>query len=398
MSGYLPPSLFQNKSVARNKYVAPTASVSAPTSAGLGDQAAAALGPVIAMLNKRAQPQASTPSQSDLIDQLMQMALKSGGGGMASMAQLQQQARSAAASTYDPQIAAIQNLMAQARTDTRNQQGVVKSTYKDLAGTYAGDVKVTKADAKMMREQEKARASDQTDAIKDSYADSMQMITDQLNQLGIQQAGQDILPQLATDMGQNTMQAANESATQTGAINTREGGDLSYYNSGANVANLAGAEGVQGLSQALQKYLFQQQGEIGSLQTQKANAYQSALQQLQQQAAQQASQAQNDTWDRLLQIAKLKQDSSKTQTADKFGLGFSGASQYLTQQFNESQWGPQEGQRYLGILQGLIANLGSQGRQYNDEQMMNEAVMEANRRGISPSVLQRAMAAYLGKG
>lgn len=342
-------------------------------------------------------PKPKTPQQqmNDKLAALRALAAQSGNIGMPSAGSMSTQAANAAALTYDPQIAALKRAMGLAKDTTATQQKLAKSTYSDLAGTYKADVNTAKKDAQYFRELEKARAQDYKSEIKNNYTDSMHNITSQLEQLGIQSAGGEVLGDLQHDMATYQSLGAQDTATQQGAINERAAGDTQYYRKGATVANLAGAEQVSQLGTTLQRYLLEQQGKMGQLEAQKQLAYQSSLTSIQNSAAKAYNSAQNDSWNKLLQISKLEQSNNATK---KFGNGLTGASNYLAEQFTNSQWGPNEGKRYLGILQGLINQIGSRGQQLTPEQMMYESVQAANRQGISPSVLQRAMAAYLGKG
>lgn len=326
--------------------------------------------------------------------QQLRSALLQQSASLGNMGQMSSQASISANLQYDPQIAQIQSLMAQAKKTTRGQQRLVTSTYNDLAKMSKVDVADAKKEAAAASEGEKARLADLKTNIKSDYMTSMNSLRDELQQLGIQAAGGDAMGDLSGDMALYQRLGSQESAAEQQAINTREQGDISYFSKQAPIARMAGAEQVGQLSQALQQYLFQQQGQLGQLQAQKQLAYQSAMNQLQGQVSSQ----QNDIWNKLQQLSR--QEKSLT-TPKKFGQGLTGASDYLTQQFSsgyDSQFGLGEAKRYLGVLQGLITSAGSQPYRLTPEQLVNQAAVYARQHGISERILTRAMLTYLGKG
>lgn len=336
-----------------------------------------------------------TPDQQALakLQQLREQLLSQSQG--MSMGDMQSQAGMSAGLQFDPQIAQIEALMNRAKKETKNQQGVVKGTYEDLAKSYSGDIKRSKATAAEAREIEQAQLQDMKNQLKDDYADSMSMVRDKLSQLGIEEAGPDALTGLAEDVGQYSAMATRESGDAQRAINTREQGDVEYYSKGAPVARMAGAEGVQQLSKALQDYLFQQQGQLGQLQAQKQLSYMSALNQMQNQQAS----LQSDVWSRLKDISSQEQKLLKPKA---FGSGLSGASNYLTEQFTndpyDRKFGAGEAKRYLGALQTIVTSLGGTNMRMSPEQMIAKAAQYARTNGISERILTRAMMTYLGKG
>jgi hypothetical protein len=300
---------------------------------------------------------------------------------------------------YDPQINAVERLIAKGRSETNNQQKVIAGTYKDLEKMYAQDVPISQKDTKANSEAEKARLADLKSGIRDDYTSSMSAISDQLAQLGIQSAAPDVLNPLAQDMGEYQMQGTQESANQQQAIQMQGAANTDYLRSGGVVSRLTGAEQSDKLSKAFQDFMFEQQGNIAQLQAQRANAQYAALNSYQQQQ----SKAQDDAWSKILQISGMENDlisqhnKLTNPTSSGYGKGLTAASKYLADHFAGTQWQQTEPTRYTGILQQLIVQLGGSGNTYTPEQMIAQADAYARDNGISPSALTRAMAAYLGK-
>jgi len=384
------PSLMYNK-IFGGKGPTPSSMIKAPSAPqiSIGGGNAARIGGVIG----KSYPGSANDQALAKLQQLRE-ALLSQSQGMSSGDMLSQASMSAGLQ-YDPQIAQIQALMNNAKKTTKEQQGVVKSTYEDLANSYKGDVKHAKKIAADAHHQETAQLQDLKNGLKNDYADSMSMLRDKMSQLGIESAAPDVLPDLAGDLTNYTSRADKESADYQRAISQREAGDTSYFTKGAPIARMAGAEGSAKLSEALQQYLFQQQGQMGQLQAQRQLAIQSAMGQMQQDQAG----IQSDVWSRLKDISKQEQSLLKPKT---FGSGLSGASNYLTEQFTNNpydrQFGVGEASRYLGILQSLIGNMGGEQFRLSPEQMVNRAAQYAKKAGISERILTRAMLTYLGKG
>lgn len=303
------------------------------------------------------------------------------------------QASAAASLQFDPQMDAIRNLMSRATKQTRTGQKHVQGTYEDLAKSYTGDIKEARKIAAASREQEKALLADLRGNLKEDYTDSMNSLKETLSSLGIEEAGGEVMGDLAKDLATYQRVSSQESGNRQAAINELERGDIQYSQRGAPVARMAGAEGVQGLESKLQDFLFEQQGKLGQLQSQKQLSYLASLNELQQQAQSAYQRTQNDVWSKLKDLDRMEKDAT---TPKAYGRGLSGASNYLTDQFTNNKYdrnfGIGEASRYLGILQGLL-NTG-----VRDSELVARAAQEARTRGISERILTRAALAYLGRG
>lgn len=335
------------------------------------------------------------------MDALMRrlMASMGGGYGAPSMQSLQSEARRMASLEFDPQIAAINRAMGQARSNASYSKAAVGKLFQGLASSYEGDKKATKKLFKESKEQEKARLADYTKETKENYQESMDYLADTYKKLGIEAAaGESTTGRLAEDEAFNIQEANKDSAIEQSALGTEQTGEMNYWQKGIGTAKMEGTQRQADIQTMLQQFLQENQAKAEQLKAAKEQAYQSALYQLQDQVQKQAAQQSNDTWSKLMQLGRFQMEVGRynqSQSKQKpFGKGLSGANNYLYQQFVNSQYGPGEAERYSGILQGLVLNMppGT-----SPEQAANAAANEARRRGISATVLSRAMLAYWGR-
>lgn len=349
-------------------------------------------------------PQAAAPGAQgspldDLFKQLMASMLSGNSYKPPSQSNLQSQAAAAVDAKYGPQAAALRRAMGQARSNAAYSNQAIGKLFSGLAGSYKADKKDTKKLFKESKEAENARLKQYTDNVKDNYKASMQSLNESFAQLGIQAAaGDSTTGALAKDEAFNLQAAAKDSDIEQQALNQESRGEQIYWQKGMGTAKMEGTQRQADLEQTLNAFLMDSQGKLADLEAQRKIEYEGALAKLQQEVAKQASDQSNKTWSQLLQagnfqmsLGRYNKDMAKTSS---IGKGLTGANQYLTQQFQNSQWGPSEAERYSGILQGIILNIPTG---TSPEEAANYAAEEANRRGISPSVLSRAMLAYYGR-
>lgn len=338
-------------------------------------------------------------AMDDLMRRLMASMAGGGGGYAPSQGSLEQEARNEAAMQFDPQIAALRRAMNAAKTNAAYSKTAIGKLFKGLAESYGENTKESKKMFKEAKESEKARLKDYSNTVKDNYADSMHALAETYKKLGIEAAaGDSTTGALAKDEAFRLQQGAQESATEQKALNQESVGDLQYWNSGSGTAKMEGTQRQADLQQTLNAFLTEKQGQLADLQAQQKIAYQVALQKLQQQVAQQAADQSNKAWSQLMQLGNFQMSvgryNAEMNKPQAIGKGLTGANNYLYQQFVNSQWGPSEAERYSGILQGLVLQLPSG---ISPEEAAQFAANEANRRGISPSVMARAMLAYYGR-
>lgn len=368
---------------------------------GVGGALGAAAAQIGLAYAKPRQTSRNVGGQGSDMDALMRRLMSSmGGSALPSQSQIESQARSTVDLQFDPQIAAIKRAMNQAKSNEAYSKVAVGKLFEGLAQSYGTDKKNTKAMFKQAKEQEKARLQDYTNETKANYQDSMNSLAESYKRLGIEAAaGDSTTGQLAKDQAFNVQQATDQSNIEQGALNQEQTGELNYWEKGMGTARMEGTQRQADLDMMLQQYLQENTGKLEDLKAQREAAYQSAITQLQQQVQQQAAAQANDTWNKLLQLGRFQMDvgnyNQKLQNQSaNYGKGLSGASKYLYDQFVNSQWGPGEADRYSSLLQGIILQLPSG---ITPEQAASIAAQEANRRGVSASVMSRAMLAYYGR-
>jgi len=337
------------------------------------------------------------------LNNLMQQLLASmgGGGSLPSEASLEQQARNTVNLQYNSQISALQRSLGLARSNAATSNQAIGKLYQGLAQSYEGDKKDTKKLFSDAQAQEKALLSDYTNTVKSNYQDSMNSLTESFKKLGIEQAaGASTTGALTKQEAQDLQRQTQESQGNKTVLSKQELADMRYWETGKGTAQMEGTQRQSDITAALNQLTNQTQGQIQDLIAQREIAYQSALSQLQAKVQEQAAAQSNQTWSRLMQLGNFEMavgkynQSMNQQSTQGFGKGLTGATNYLYQQFVNSQWGAGEGQRYDSILQGLVLQLPAG---TTAEQAAKLAADEANRRGMSPSVMARAMLAYYGK-
>lgn len=270
------------------------------------------------------QPVAQTSIQ-DIYQQLLARLAQEGSAGV-DPAAAQTQARALAAAQFDPQITAIQALMSQAKKTGKSASKEIQNMYEELAKSYAGDLKSSRAAFMNLEEKEKARQADYAESLRTNYTGSMDALSQQLQQLGIEEAARDVMPELVQDMGDYGGIAAREGASELTALGQLEAGEEQFYARGAPLARQEGTQIRSELATQLESFLQQQGGQIAALQAQKNNAYLAAMGDIQ---AQQTK-TQNEAWDRLLQVGRFM-ESQKTKAPAPSYKGLTGASQVLSE-------------------------------------------------------------------
>lgn len=271
---------------------------------------------------KTLQPQTSI---QDIYQQLLARLSQEGSSGI-DPAAADAQARRAASMQFDPQITAIQALMAEAKKSGKAASSEIGNMYEQLAKSYAGDLKSSRESFLTLEEKEKARQADYSNSLRTNYSTSMDELSKQFKQLGIEEAAADVMPELAQDMGDYGGIAAREGAAELTALGQLEAGEQQFYARGAPLARQEGTQIRSELASQLESFLTQQGGQITALKAQQNNAYLSALSEIQ---AGQAK-SQDEAWDRLLQVGRLM-ETQKTKAPAASYKGLTGATTVLTE-------------------------------------------------------------------
>lgn len=273
-------------------------------------------------IDPKTQPQNTV---QDIYQQLLQRLALEGSTGI-DPAAAQAQARRAASAQFDPQITAIQALMAQAKKSGKSASAEIGNMYEQLAKSYAGDLESSRKAFMTLEEKEKARQAGYSDALRQNYTGSMDALSEQFKQLGIEDAAKDVMPELAQDLGDYGGIAAREGAAELTALGQLEAGEEAFYARGAPLARQEGTQVRSELTKQLEAFLQQQGGQVAALQAQKNNAYLSAMSDIQSAQAK----SQNEAWDRLLQVGRFMQSNQPKQPTSSY-KGLTGASTVLSE-------------------------------------------------------------------
>ena len=343
---------------------------------------------------------------------------KSGGGGGGgkgfgfSDSDLMAQALAEAAAQYDPQIAALNSAMAQAKSQTAYNKSGIDQLYDQLAATYAGDIKESKQSFKEAKSSEKKLSQTTRKEIAGSYNTAEADLAKQMQALGIEAAAPDVLPGLTKDEANALAGEAERTAVEQSAYGRQGTAEESYYQRGPSLARMGSAEGQSALTEQLNQFLLDQQGQKAMLGSQKSLTYNALLGKYRQQAAQQAYQQQQDQFaqqntifDNELALKKFQEgqrqfgirQQGQAQAPQQF-KGYGGAQQLLTQYKGGDVQGA--GKLYQD-LNAAVSAASQKGINTSDYPAMLQYLREfAQKMGIASNdigALQQALAAAMGK-
>lgn len=304
----------------------------------------------------------------DDITQLENMLKSFGGMSQPDISSLKSELQKAIAGQYDPQITNLNNEMGQAKKRTAGAKKDIKALYNDLVGYYQGQLAPTKARGESYKKEAKQSGDALKQSITDDYTQRLREQVDMYKQLGIEAAAPSATEGQMADQTNQMAVADNTSSAEQAALTQEEAADMAYWSEGSGIAKSEGADTQAALDMQLQDYLNKQGGQLALLKGQKDAAYNQGLINLQQQAAESAAKQQNELWNRMLDLAKLKQSMARAAGGSGGGStptkGLAGALGYL----NNSNLGDFF-QRSLS--EGAVWGNSAQGRQYYGGQPPN---------------------------
>ncbi len=360
------------------------------------------------------------PSLRDtLIQQLLAGINQGGAPKMKSMAQLRAEAAGVVGAQYDPQIAAIKELMGNAKSDAKVNRKDIQALYADLAGSYKEDNAWLQKELKAAKSNEAKSLGTLTNRMDDTLdAQTADMAAD-FEKLGISDTLPAATQQMQNDNSFFDQLNATESGAQQRYYDAISAADNSYYNRASSIAGQRGVESVESLLGNLRDYLTQARGEISSLEGQRGAGIAQMLSQLQTAQSQAASGYQNDTWDRMakmfgivsqsegmdfnqqLQLYKLMQQQNGQKPAT---TGIMGAYDTLSQLLgNNSTNAVSALQNFLQTTtqrEATFEGANGQPNKMTAQQAAYEAKSYAEKVGLSPqetTALVQAVYAYYGK-
>lgn len=293
-------------------------------------------GSVVSGAKKRSKGRTSNKGPGDMfgINQLEGMLGAFGGVSPADMDQLQAELRKAVAGQFDPQISGTKKSMSGAKKRAGAAKKEIGALYDELVGYYQGQVAPTKERSKQAKDTAQYNASALKQSITSDYATRIRDQVDEFKRLGIQAASPSATEGQDADRANALAMAETSRAAEESALNQQAEGDLGYWTEGSGIAKREGTEQEAGITQQLNAFLNEQDQQLEVLKGQKSAAYHTGLMNLQQEAAQAASQQQNELWNRMLELARLKLSAASTGGAggsEDPGRGLSGALGFLKQ-------------------------------------------------------------------
>jgi len=275
---------------------------------------------------QRTKERAGGPSDIDILQGML------GGMGMGpssvDIERMKAQALRAISAQFDPMIRGVKTSMDKAKKRAGGAKKEIGSIYDSLTDYYEDQVAPTKARSAEYKAGAKSAGEALKSAITDDYATRLREQVDQYKQLGIEASIPSSSSQQLADQANALAMAENTAAAEMSALNLEEVADVGYWTEGAGIARTEGAEQQTEITKALQRYLDEQEAQLQQVKGQKEAAYQQAILQLEQEAAQQAQQQQNQLWNRMLDLARLKQAASSGGS----NRGLTGALSYLNDQ------------------------------------------------------------------
>lgn len=300
----------------------------------------------------------------------MQAALQAqltGGNGGVSNKELAKLLSQSVNGTYDPQIQALQQAMSGAKKRAGSARKDLKALYDDLSSYYTGRIPATQKMYGIADKDAANRTASLKNSITSDYTNRLKEQVDMYKQLGIEAAVPSATQgQYADEAGQLAI-ADNTGNAEEAALNQEERGDLTYWNEGAGIAQTEGAEQQSALIQQLNDYLNTQGTSIATLKGQKSAAYSQGLLEAKQKAADAATQRQNEIWQHMLDLARLKQSAAKASSGGSGSTpskGLTGVAAYLGSQRLADEF-------QTSLQQAITWNQTPQAKQYYGGQVPN---------------------------
>lgn len=274
--------------------------------------------------------QQRTGSGFDDLGQLENMLKTFGSMGAPDISSFKAQLFKAISGEYDPKISGVKKSMGNAKKRAGDAKKDIGALYNDLANYYTGQVAPTKANTKAGKAEAQHRSKALSSSITDDYTSRLREQVDMYKQLGIEAAAPSATEGQSADQANQQAIAEMTAGAEQAALNTQGQADASYWSEGAGIAHSEGTELQGDITASLTSYLNEQESKLADLQGMKKSAYNSGMIQLQQQAAESAAKQQTELWNRMLELAKLKQSmaGAASKGMDLKG-GFMGASQAL---------------------------------------------------------------------
>lgn len=317
---------------------------------------------------------------------LEQMIRGSAAGGMSDK-EIARLINQSVSGTFNPQIKAIQQEMGSAKKRAKTARADLKALYNDLSGYYDSRIGASGKMYGVAQRGAQARTEGLKNAITQDYTERLKEQVDMYKSLGIEAAAPSATEGQYADQASQLATADMSGNAEAQALAVQQQGDQTYWNEGAAIAQLEGTEQQTNVITQLQDYLNSQGSSLAGLKGQKSAAYSQAMLEAKQKKSDQAAQRQNEIWNRMMDLARLKQSaarssgsgSEKTPTKGIAGVAAYLGSQRLANEFQTS------------MQQATTWNQSPQAKQYyggqvpNTPEEMAQVIRDnAANRGLSP--------------
>lgn len=314
--------------------------------------------------------------------------------------ELRQQAMSAARAQYNPLIRALQ----QQQTSTESRAGDYDERLRRMYADVERGARETTADVQRgyrgSREQTKDEYADLEQSIKKQYATSQQEQQKMMQELNIEAAAPDILPEQQADRDYFLNRARQERKTELSAQGMEERGDVGFARSGQDIARFTGAERRADLMGQLEELVQGYESQIGAHRTARSQAVEAGFGSLQSQAMEQAqAQAQQEFQNRMAMLQYERQlrgdEFSQLQQMQKGQEGLGAVESYrdivpsALEFLQPLGGGEQEAQNVAESINAVLDSplLGMGMIKPNSYQLAQIAMEEGKRRRLGPNQL-----------
>lgn len=242
---------------------------------------------------------------------LEQMIRGSAAGGMSDK-EIARLINQSVSGTYNPQIKAIQQEMGAAKRRAGSAKADLKALYNDLSGYYDSRMGASGKMYGVAQKGAQARTQGLKNAITADYTERLKEQVDMYKQLGIEAAAPSATEGQYADQASQLATADMSGNAEAQALAVQQQGDQTYWNEGAAIAQLEGAEQQTNVITQLQDYLNSQGSSLAGLKGQKSAAAAQATLEAKSKRADDATKRENEIWNRMVDLARLKQAAAKS--------------------------------------------------------------------------------------
>jgi hypothetical protein len=300
--------------------------------------------------------QATTFQKPNPLEQILQN-LQSGMGAYqpTPMEELRRQAELSAGRQFDPVIDSLKNEMSGTKKRAARNQDTARSMYGDNAKDILAQIPNITNEMSQASQATEARYNEAQEALQGQYNQQAQQQAELFKQLGIQAAAPEAGRQAMEDQAYFQNQSNLDKQSAMDVLSSYGATDRQYTRDTAANTRLAGENTAQDIGFQLEDYLQAAQGQMGSLQQQRATGIEQALMQLMGMDSQRVQSGQQMEFQRQMAMAQLQMQMQKMEQDREFKMmdlftrgsggggssdqlfkgtsGLSGASNYLAEQY-----------------------------------------------------------------